>query len=127
MLVSVSLSFRTAHVDPSPDHAVSASTIYVVRSVGSVWGVAITSAILQTTLKNRLPEALGDIKDKAKLIESIRHSVDILRGLPEAIQLPVREVYYHGIRYAFAASTAFAALALLSSLFAKPQGLRSTR
>ncbi|KXT18386.1 hypothetical protein AC579_8189 [Pseudocercospora musae] len=33
------------------NHAVSASTVYLVRSVGSVWGVAITSAIIQTTLE----------------------------------------------------------------------------
>lgn len=46
------------------DHAVSASTVYLVRSLGTVWGVSITSAILQTTLSVRLPEALGDVPDK---------------------------------------------------------------
>lgn len=46
------------------DHAVSASTVYLIRSLGTVYGVAITSAIVQTTLSVRLPDALGEISDK---------------------------------------------------------------
>lgn len=53
--------------DLIPDHAVSASTVYLVRSLGTVWGVAVTSAIVQTTLSVRLPEVLGDIPDKEKV------------------------------------------------------------
>lgn len=46
------------------DHAVTASTVYLVRSLGTVYGVAITSAVVQTTLSVRLPGALGEIPDK---------------------------------------------------------------
>lgn len=53
---------RTA--DQDLDHAVSASTVYLIRSLGTVYGVAITSAIVQTTLSVRLPDALGEIPDK---------------------------------------------------------------
>lgn len=49
------------------DHAVTASTVYLIRSLGTVWGVAVTSAIVQTTLSMRLPEALGDIPDKERV------------------------------------------------------------
>ncbi|KAG5290752.1 vacuolar basic amino acid transporter 2 [Histoplasma capsulatum G186AR] len=49
------------------DHAVSASTVYLIRSLGTVWGVAITSAITQNTLKKGLPEALIVIPDKWKV------------------------------------------------------------
>jgi hypothetical protein len=48
------------------DHAVSASTTYLIRSLGAVWGVAITSAIVQNTLSVRLPEALSWVSDKEK-------------------------------------------------------------
>lgn len=41
--------------------------VYLVRSLGTVWGVAISSAIVQTTLSARLPDALGDIPDKWKV------------------------------------------------------------
>ena len=46
------------------DHAVSASTTYLIRSLGTVWGVSITSAIIQTTLSVRLPDALSGVPDK---------------------------------------------------------------
>ena len=46
------------------DQAVSASTVYLIRSLGTVWGVSLTSAIVQTTLSIRLPDALGEIPDK---------------------------------------------------------------
>lgn len=59
-------------------------------------------------------------------IDQIRHSVTALKDLPEAIQLPARMVYYDGIRYAFAASTVFAVLAIVASLFANGKGLRQT-
>lgn len=49
------------------DHAVSASTVYLIRSLGNVWGVAITSAIIQNTLKSGLAEALTGIPDKWKV------------------------------------------------------------
>lgn len=32
-----------------------------------MWGVSITSAIVQTTLSVRLPEALGDVPNKWKV------------------------------------------------------------
>lgn len=49
------------------DHAVSASTVYLIRSLGTVWGVAITSAIIQNTLSSGLDEALNEVPDKWKV------------------------------------------------------------
>jgi len=46
------------------DHAVSTSTVYLIRSLGWVWGVAITSAITQNVLKDGLPKVLDGIPDK---------------------------------------------------------------
>ncbi|KAK7454733.1 major facilitator superfamily transporter [Colletotrichum acutatum] len=125
-IIYPAILFTTLASFDHADHAVSASTVYLVRSLGTVWGVAITSAIVQTTLSVRLPEALGDIPDKSRLIDEIRHSVTALRTLPVEVRLPARHVYYEGIQYAFAASTTFAGIALIASLFASPRGLRST-
>ena len=65
----------------SSDHAVSASTTYLIRSLGTVWGVSITSAIVQTTLSIRLPAALSGVPDKWKVrvrkIYSFNTSVSI--------------------------------------------------
>lgn len=49
------------------DHAVSASTVYLIRSIGWVWGVAIISTILQNTLSSGLQEALSGVPDKWKV------------------------------------------------------------
>jgi hypothetical protein len=108
------------------DHAVSASTVYLVRSLGTVWGVAISAAIVQNTLNWRLPDALAGIPNKEEIIDSIRHSVTELRNLPPDIQLKARLIYYDGIRYSFAASTGIATVAIVASLFAYNAGLRNT-
>ncbi|KAM3516089.1 hypothetical protein MY11210_000371 [Beauveria gryllotalpidicola] len=108
------------------DHAVSASTVYLVRSLGTMWGVSITSAILQTTLSIRLPEALGDVPNKWKIIKDIRHSVDALHNLPPELQLKVQHVYYDGIRYSFMASASATALVLIAALLASSTALRKT-
>ncbi|EAW19081.1 MDR family MFS transporter [Aspergillus fischeri NRRL 181] len=105
------------------DHAVSASTVYLIRSLGTVWGVAITSAIIQNTLRSGLSKALSGIPDKWKIIEQIRHSVSAIQDLPPDIQMAARLVYYRGIRLSFAASAGFALLATIAALFSKGKGL----
>ncbi|PNP56083.1 hypothetical protein THARTR1_03608 [Trichoderma harzianum] len=93
------------------DHAVSASTTYLVRSLGTVWGVSITSAIVQNTLS---------------IIDEIRHSVEALRTLPPDIQLSARLVYYDGLRLAFGATTLVAAIGVCAAFIANPANLRKT-
>ncbi|KAM0356157.1 hypothetical protein ACHAPU_000552 [Fusarium lateritium] len=108
------------------DHAVTASTVYLIRSLGTVWGVSVTSAIVQTTLSVRLPDALSDVTDKWRVIEQIRHSVGFIRELPPDVQLKARLVYYDGLRYAFGTSTAVAFLGLSAAMIASGTGLRTT-
>ncbi|OJJ69597.1 hypothetical protein ASPBRDRAFT_57237 [Aspergillus brasiliensis CBS 101740] len=105
------------------DHAVSASTVYLVRSMGTVWGVAITSTIIQNTLRSGLAEALSGIPDKWKVIDDIRHSVSAIHSLPPEIQLAARMVYYRGIRLSFLASACFGFVAVTAALFTRGKGL----
>ncbi|PYI09698.1 hypothetical protein BO78DRAFT_415622 [Aspergillus sclerotiicarbonarius CBS 121057] len=110
------------------DHAVSASTVYLVRSMGTVWGVAITSTIIQNTLRSGLAEALSGIPDKWKVtllpvIDDIRHSVSAIYNLPPEIQLAARMVYYQGIRLSFLASACFGFVATIAALFTRGKGL----
>ncbi|KAL2689645.1 hypothetical protein Neosp_003704 [[Neocosmospora] mangrovei] len=93
---------------------------------GTVWGVSVTSAIVQTTLSVRLPDALSEVPDKWRVIDQIRHSVDSIRHLPPDIQLKARLVYYDGLKYAFGASTAVALLGFCAALVASGTGLRTT-
>ncbi|KAH7309597.1 major facilitator superfamily domain-containing protein [Stachybotrys elegans] len=108
------------------DHAVSASTVYLIRSLGSVWGVSISSAVMQNVLAARLPEALSNLPNKWEIIEEIRHSTEALRHLPPDVQLKARLVFYEALRYAFSASTIVGMLAVLASFVASPSKLRST-
>ncbi|CAI7673967.1 unnamed protein product [Penicillium pancosmium] len=105
------------------DHAVSASTVYLIRSLGTVWGVAITSAIIQNTLSSGLAEALSEIPDKWKVIDEIRHSVSAIHDLPPDVQMAVRLVYYRGIRLSFGASACFGFIATFAALFTRGKGL----
>ncbi|OJJ02330.1 hypothetical protein ASPVEDRAFT_133389 [Aspergillus versicolor CBS 583.65] len=106
------------------DHAVSASTVYLIRSLGTVYGVAITSTIVQNELVRSLPEALRGVPNKWKVIDEIRHSVSAIYDLDPEIQLAAREVYYGGIRMAFAASAVFGCVATLAAMFARGRGLK---
>ncbi|KAL6851782.1 major facilitator superfamily domain-containing protein [Trichoderma novae-zelandiae] len=108
------------------DHAVSASTTYLIRSLGSVWGVSITSAIVQNTLSVRLPQVLSEVPDKRRVIDEIRHSVEALRTLPPEIQLQARLVYFDGLKLAFGATTLVAAVGVCAAFVANPANLRKT-
>ncbi|KAF2016950.1 MFS general substrate transporter [Aaosphaeria arxii CBS 175.79] len=125
-IIYPAILFTTLASFDHADHAVSASTVYLIRSLGSVWGVAVTATIVQNTLSWRLPGALADVPNKDKIIDDIRHSVTALHHLSPEIQLKARLVYYDGIRYSFAASTVIAAIAIIASLFAYNAGLRNT-
>lgn len=70
VLCDHSISIMAKLILCATDHAVSASVTYLVRSIGSVIGVAMTSSIVQTTLSVRLPDILGDIPDKARVSSS---------------------------------------------------------
>ncbi|KAJ6159441.1 hypothetical protein N7497_003978 [Penicillium chrysogenum] len=113
-----------AYVIPANlDHAVSASTVYLIRSLGTVWGVAVTATIMQNTLNSGLGEALSGIPDKWKVIDEIRHSVSAIYDLPPDVQMAARLVYYRGIRLSFMASAIFAFIATIASVFTRGKGL----
>ncbi|KIW17245.1 hypothetical protein PV08_04436 [Exophiala spinifera] len=107
--------------------AVSTSMVYLFRSMGTVWGVAASSTLIQNILAQDLPSALQGMPDQAKLIDEIRHSVSVLKKLPPDVQLAARHVYYTALRYAFIANTAVAAIALVSAFFAKGKSLHRSR
>ncbi|EXJ92392.1 hypothetical protein A1O3_00942 [Capronia epimyces CBS 606.96] len=103
--------------------AVSTSMVYLFRSMGTVWGVAASSTLLQNILAQQLPSALADIPEKEKIIDEIRHSITSLKTLPPEVQSAARHVYYDALQCGFIANTAVAALALVTSFFARGKSL----
>ncbi|KAK4213882.1 major facilitator superfamily domain-containing protein [Rhypophila decipiens] len=95
------------------DQAVATSTVYLLRSLGSIYGVTVTAAIVQNVLKTGLPAVLGE--DATELIEILRKSVSAINDLPAEQQVAVRGLYAHAVRVSFAASSAFALLAFAFS------------
>ncbi|KFA61194.1 hypothetical protein S40285_09232 [Stachybotrys chlorohalonatus IBT 40285] len=125
-IIYPSILFTTLASFDHADHAVSASTVYLIRSLGTVWGVSVTSAVVQTTLSRRLPVVLGDVPDKWRIIREIRQSVDTICNLPPAVQYQTRLVYYEGLRHAFALCAAVALVGVVTSFVATAIKMRRT-
>ncbi|KIW91503.1 uncharacterized protein Z519_07469 [Cladophialophora bantiana CBS 173.52] len=104
--------------------AVSTSLVYLFRSMGTVWGVAASSTLLQDVLTQRLLSSLAGVPGKECLIDEIRHSITMLKTLPPDMQSIARHGYYEALRYVFVANTAVTAVALVASFFAQGKGLR---
>ncbi|KAK4183244.1 putative amino acid transporter [Podospora australis] len=96
------------------EQAVATSTVYLIRSMGTIYGVTVTATIVQNVLLTGLPGALGDLASE-ELVEKLRKSLFAINELPPAAQLAVRALYCDALRIAFAASSGFAFLAFVFS------------
>ncbi|KAL2132697.1 hypothetical protein VTI74DRAFT_3460 [Chaetomium olivicolor] len=114
-LTNPSVLFSFVSLFEHREQAVATSTVYLIRSMGTIYGVTVTSAIVQNVLLARLPETLGDAATE-ELIEKLRQSLFALRELSPALEAAVRALYCDALRIAFAASSSFALLAFLFSL-----------
>ncbi|KAH7629491.1 major facilitator superfamily domain-containing protein [Sordaria sp. MPI-SDFR-AT-0083] len=113
-LTNPSILFSFVSLFGHRDQAVATSTVYLIRSMGSIYGVTVTSAIVQNVLMTRLPATLGDAATD-ELIEKLRKSVFALRELSPELEKAVRALYGDALRISFLASTSFALLAFLFS------------
>ncbi|KAK3400775.1 major facilitator superfamily domain-containing protein [Sordaria brevicollis] len=113
-LTNPSVLFSFVSLFEHRDQAVATSTVYLIRSMGTIYGVTITSAIVQNVLMARLPATLGDAATD-ELIDKLRKSVFALRELSPELEKAVRALYGDALRISFLASTAFALLAFLFS------------
>ncbi|KAJ4410033.1 hypothetical protein N0V85_004009 [Neurospora sp. IMI 360204] len=117
-LTHPSILFSFVSLFEHRDQAVATSTVYLIRSMGTIYGVTITSAIVQNVLMARLPATLGDAATE-EVISKLRKSVFALRGLSPELEKAVRALYGDALRISFLASTSFALLAFLFSFAIK--------
>ncbi|KAK4118337.1 MFS general substrate transporter [Parathielavia appendiculata] len=113
-LTNPSVLFSFVSLFEHSDQAVATSTLYLIRSLGTIYGVTVTSAIVQNVLLTRLSGTLGDAATE-ELIEKLRKSLFSLSELSPALETAVRALYCDALRIAFAASSAFALMAFLFS------------
>lgn len=117
--------------------------------MGTIYGVTLTSAVVQNTLVSRLPAALGPIagldevssptgscfsgnrvsngRISPQVVEKLRRSVFVIDELPLELQVVVRSVYGDALRVAFSVSSSFALLAFMFSWAVKSGSLRRTK
>ncbi|TXT03854.1 hypothetical protein VHUM_04331 [Vanrija humicola] len=88
--------------------AVATSMTYMFRTVGQVLGVAFSAAILQATLEADLTAQLSD----RALVDDIRHSTTIIRGLPDHVRRIAIDAYAHGLHRVWVFNLALAILTL---------------
>ncbi|KAK1831985.1 major facilitator superfamily domain-containing protein [Podospora conica] len=113
-LTNPSVLFSFISLCDQKEQAVATSTVYLIRSMGTIYGVTITTAIVQNVLIARLPQTLGpDATDE--LVEKLRKSIFALKDLPLEMELAVRALYGDALRIAFAASSGFALMAFILS------------
>ncbi|KAK1750899.1 major facilitator superfamily domain-containing protein [Echria macrotheca] len=122
-LTNPSVLFSFVSLFEHREQAVATSTVYLIRSMGTIYGVTVTAAIVQNVLMARLPETLGP-EATEELIEKLRKSVFALRDLPPPLEQAVRALYGDALRIAFAASSGFALLAFLFSWAQKTGALQ---
>ncbi|KAK3360674.1 major facilitator superfamily domain-containing protein [Lasiosphaeria hispida] len=113
-LTNPSVLFSSVSLFDYQEQAVATSTVYLIRSMGSIYGVTVTSAIVQNLLAARLPEALGP-EATDELIEKLRKSIFALEELPPATKMAVRALYGDALKMAFIASSGCALLAFAFS------------
>ncbi|EPY52245.1 hypothetical protein SPOG_05737 [Schizosaccharomyces cryophilus OY26] len=76
---------------PQDSHATSTSTLYLIRSIGSLFGVGGLSAVIQSTLRKKVFTDLSEFTDFnenqiREIIHKVTKSMSSLYYLPEAIQ-----------------------------------------
>ncbi|AEO64686.1 uncharacterized protein THITE_2110980 [Thermothielavioides terrestris NRRL 8126] len=125
-LTNPSVLFSFVSLFEHREQAVATSTVYLIRSMGTIYGVTITSAIVQNVLLARLPETLGDAATD-ELVERLRKSLFSLEELAPELEWAVRSLYCDALRIAFAASSAFALLAFMFSLAHKTGSMQRKR
>ncbi|KAK3316933.1 major facilitator superfamily domain-containing protein [Apodospora peruviana] len=113
-LTNPSVLFSFVSLFEHTEQAVATSVVYLIRSLGSIYGVTVAAAIVQNVLATRLSEVLGDDATD-ELIEKLRKSIYALQELPVETEAAVRVLYGDAIKIAFAASSGFALLAFVFS------------
>ncbi|KAL1852829.1 hypothetical protein VTK73DRAFT_9127 [Phialemonium thermophilum] len=123
-MTNPSLLFSVIRLFEHKEQAVATSTVYLIRSMGNIYGVTLTSAVVQNALVAGLPVALGDIAGKDQIVERLRRSVFALDDLPPDLRAAARGVYCNALRIAFGVSAAFALLSFAFSFAVKSRSLK---
>ncbi|KAL5613115.1 hypothetical protein FOVSG1_002178 [Fusarium oxysporum f. sp. vasinfectum] len=115
-----------ASIDPK-DKAAASSGIFLAVTLGSVVGMAGTSAAIQGLLRHDIQQSLSDLGKSQRVIdEVIRKAAESVSYIDEASE-PIRKVlvegYIKGIEYGHGLSILFSGITLVTALLLKERKL----
>ncbi|KAI1028197.1 hypothetical protein LB504_012477 [Fusarium proliferatum] len=115
-----------ASIDPK-DKAAASSGIFLAVTLGSVVGMAGTSAAIQGLLRHDIQQNLSDLgKSQHFIDEVIRKAAESVSFIDEASE-PIRKVliegYIRGIEYGHGLSIVFSGITLITALLLKERKL----
>lgn len=90
---------------------------YLLRSLGSVIALGLSTAVVQHSLRGRLREVLQNNIDAEGIAKGLRQSLEVIRTLDSQMETDVRHCYGSSINLGFASITGMAFLAFFSALF----------
>ncbi|KZP24647.1 vacuolar amino acid permease [Athelia psychrophila] len=97
------------------DMAVATGVTYLFRTTGQVLGVSLSGTVLQAVLQKKLQERITG-PGAAQIIESIRHSTEVVRTLEPHLKQAAIASYADALRVVFICQAACNVLALLASI-----------
>ncbi|KAL8979978.1 MAG: hypothetical protein Q9205_004817 [Flavoplaca limonia] len=125
MLVVTLVAFTS--VVKTSEQALVTSLSYVFRSMGSILGVAISSAVYQAVLEGDLRKSLEGLGyDVDDIVGRVKNSLEQVDELSGRLQSVVRGNYMVALRATFWTTAGFALLAVISGLLVRELKLHST-
>jgi hypothetical protein len=83
------------------DQAVATACSYLFRSLGSLFGVAISATAVNQSLRSSLRRGLGENDEADKIAEKVRQSLEYIKTLEPGTRDSVRDCYAKSTRIAF--------------------------
>ncbi|KAF8526658.1 MFS general substrate transporter [Hysterangium stoloniferum] len=112
----------------SDDQAVATAVSYLFRSLGSVVGIAVGSAMVQNQLRRYLAEELvGRGLDVDEIVRRVRESLQYVDTLDPELRLIVRRSYERGLAAAFWVGLVMALCGFMSIIFIRDKRLSDRR
>ncbi|KAJ5833281.1 hypothetical protein N7474_001592 [Penicillium riverlandense] len=105
------------------DMAVASSAYYLSSNIGTVFGMAATNAIFQTTLREDLEQRLAGYEAREKIIDAVLSNIDYIRRLTGPLRKTIVKACVKGLEYGHMLQLGLAVAAFICVLFLREQKL----
>ncbi|KAJ5619460.1 hypothetical protein N7510_003444 [Penicillium lagena] len=105
------------------DMAVASSGYYLSSNIGTVFGMAATNAIFQTTLREDLEQRLAGYEARRKIIDAVLSNIDYIRRLTGPLHEIIVKACVNGLEYGHMLQLGLAVAAFICVLLLPEQKL----